>query len=273
MGVFEVVDEKECYDNGCKPLMLKWVDKMIGEKCRSRLVCREIKRAKDRDEQLEAEDVFSHMPPSWLKSILVAQGSTADAATTSLSFCVFDHDSPVRCSFFDRPGGRGGANPVSQTRGLSGMDPGLGGGSAGQDRSFSSGMQSHGLSGMGFGFGGSSPDQYRVDSSGRRRVDGPVDHPPERPRHGLSGFQFPDSVPRLFSPGPGVGKDAGGDCVPRFDSFPPLDRDPGNARLTPRQARPSPTSPVILTNVESGFVAQLMVAWTSIKSGFTWVAV
>ena len=26
MGVFEVVDEKECYDNGCKPLMLKWVD-------------------------------------------------------------------------------------------------------------------------------------------------------------------------------------------------------------------------------------------------------
>ena len=26
MGVFEVVDEKECYDNGCKPLKLKWVD-------------------------------------------------------------------------------------------------------------------------------------------------------------------------------------------------------------------------------------------------------
>ena len=27
MGAFEVVDEKECYDNGCKPLTLKWVDK------------------------------------------------------------------------------------------------------------------------------------------------------------------------------------------------------------------------------------------------------
>ena len=40
MGVFKVVDEKECYDNGCKPLMLKWVDKMKGEKCRSRLVAR-----------------------------------------------------------------------------------------------------------------------------------------------------------------------------------------------------------------------------------------
>ena len=24
MGVFEVVDEEECYDNGCKPLELKW---------------------------------------------------------------------------------------------------------------------------------------------------------------------------------------------------------------------------------------------------------
>ena len=36
MGVFEVVDEKECYDNGCKPLQLKRVDKMKGEKCRSR---------------------------------------------------------------------------------------------------------------------------------------------------------------------------------------------------------------------------------------------
>ena len=44
MGVFEVVDEKECYDNGYKPLKLKWVDKMKGEKCRSRLVCRETRR-------------------------------------------------------------------------------------------------------------------------------------------------------------------------------------------------------------------------------------
>ena len=61
MGVFDVVDEKECYDNGCKPLKLKWVDKMKGEKCRSRLVCREIKRAKDRDEQLGPESVFSPM--------------------------------------------------------------------------------------------------------------------------------------------------------------------------------------------------------------------
>ena len=37
-GVFEVVDEKESHDNGCIPLTLKWVDKMKGDVCRSRLV-------------------------------------------------------------------------------------------------------------------------------------------------------------------------------------------------------------------------------------------
>ena len=36
---------------------------MKGEKYRSRLVCREIKKARDRDEQLGTEDVLSPMPP------------------------------------------------------------------------------------------------------------------------------------------------------------------------------------------------------------------
>ena len=72
MEVFEVVDEKECCDNGCKPLKMKWVDKMKGEKCRSRLVGWEIKRAKDRDEQLGPEDVFSPMPPSEGLKMLVS---------------------------------------------------------------------------------------------------------------------------------------------------------------------------------------------------------
>ena len=72
MGVFKVVDEKECYDNVCKSLMLKWVDKMKGEKCRSRLVCREIKKARDRDEQLGPEDVFSPVPPSEGLNMLVS---------------------------------------------------------------------------------------------------------------------------------------------------------------------------------------------------------
>ena len=72
LGVFQVVDEKECCDNGCKPLMLKWVDKMKGEKCLSRLVCLEIKRAKARDEQLGPEDAFSPMPPSEGLKMLVS---------------------------------------------------------------------------------------------------------------------------------------------------------------------------------------------------------
>ena len=37
---------------------------MKGQKCLSRLVCREIKKARDRDEQLGPEDVFAPMPPS-----------------------------------------------------------------------------------------------------------------------------------------------------------------------------------------------------------------
>ena len=45
---------------------------MKGEKCRSRLVCRETKRAKDRDEQLGPEDVFSPMPPSEGLKMLVS---------------------------------------------------------------------------------------------------------------------------------------------------------------------------------------------------------
>ena len=72
MDVFEVVDEKECYDNGCKPLKLKWVDKMKGEKCRSRLVCRQTKGTRDRDEQLGPEDVSSPMPPSEGLKMLVS---------------------------------------------------------------------------------------------------------------------------------------------------------------------------------------------------------
>ena len=62
IGVFEVVDEKECYDNGCKPLMLKWVDKMKGEKCRSR------GGVSRNQEQLGPEDVFS---PEGLKNACV----------------------------------------------------------------------------------------------------------------------------------------------------------------------------------------------------------
>ena len=46
--------------------------KMKGEKCSSRLVCREIKKTKDRDEQLGPENVFSPMPPSEGLKMLVS---------------------------------------------------------------------------------------------------------------------------------------------------------------------------------------------------------
>ena len=45
---------------------------MKGEKCRSRLVCREIKKAKDGNEQLGPGDVFPPMPPSAGLKMLVS---------------------------------------------------------------------------------------------------------------------------------------------------------------------------------------------------------
>ena len=58
MGVFKVVDEKECHDNGCKPLMLKWVDKMKGEKCRSRLCVEKSRRPRTEMNNLDQKTYF-----------------------------------------------------------------------------------------------------------------------------------------------------------------------------------------------------------------------
>eukprot|EP00971_Amphidinium_carterae_P329511 6462016-Amphidinium_carterae.1 len=63
-NLFTYVPESECYEQQGKPYTLKSIDKMKGEKSRSRLVAREIKRNKSREEQLEASDVFSAMPPT-----------------------------------------------------------------------------------------------------------------------------------------------------------------------------------------------------------------
>ena len=73
MGVFEVVNEKERYDNGCKLLKLKWCGQDEGREnaVRDWSVGRS-KRAKDRDEQLGPEDVFSPMPPSEGLKMLVS---------------------------------------------------------------------------------------------------------------------------------------------------------------------------------------------------------
>ena len=69
MGVFEVVDEKECDDNSCQT--------EVGGQDERREMSFEIglsrdQRAKDRGEQLGPEDVFSHMPPSEGLKMLVS---------------------------------------------------------------------------------------------------------------------------------------------------------------------------------------------------------
>ena len=72
IGVFEVVDEKECYDNGGKP------QTEMGGQDEGREMSFKIglsgdqKRAKDKDEQLGPEDVFSPMPPSEGLKMLVS---------------------------------------------------------------------------------------------------------------------------------------------------------------------------------------------------------
>ena len=48
--MFEDADQKQCYDNCCKLFTLKWVDV-----CRSRLVCRGIKTAKNKYDLLGPE--------------------------------------------------------------------------------------------------------------------------------------------------------------------------------------------------------------------------
>ena len=55
---------------------LKSVDKMKGYVCRSSLVCREIKKAENKDELLGPEDISSTMPPSEGLKILVSTMTT-----------------------------------------------------------------------------------------------------------------------------------------------------------------------------------------------------
>eukprot|EP00971_Amphidinium_carterae_P179834 3566930-Amphidinium_carterae.3 len=59
--MFHCMLEQECFDKHGKPYTLKWVDKNKGEKVRSYIVVREIKKAKSEEEKLEPNDVFSAM--------------------------------------------------------------------------------------------------------------------------------------------------------------------------------------------------------------------
>ena len=71
-GEYTVVPESECVEHQGKPYTLKWVDEMKGGVCCSRLVAREVKRAKGPGQQLDEEDVFSAMPPIEALKMLVS---------------------------------------------------------------------------------------------------------------------------------------------------------------------------------------------------------
>ena len=61
-GVFIKVPELECRTKQGRPLTLKWVDTIKSDgRYRSRLVVREIKKAKSPDEKLDPQTVFSSM--------------------------------------------------------------------------------------------------------------------------------------------------------------------------------------------------------------------
>ena len=59
-GVFEKELASECHAKQGKPLSMRWIDTVKADgRYRSRLVVREIKKAKKPGDKLEPQDVFS----------------------------------------------------------------------------------------------------------------------------------------------------------------------------------------------------------------------
>ena len=79
MQVFQAVPEAECYEKQGKPLTMKWIDtRKTSGRYRSRLVCREIKRAKRVEDRLDPAEVFSAMPPIESLKMLISEWLTLD---------------------------------------------------------------------------------------------------------------------------------------------------------------------------------------------------
>ncbi|CAK0894978.1 unnamed protein product, partial [Prorocentrum cordatum] len=77
MKVFKTVPEAECYEKQGKPLTMRWIDtRKVTGKYRSRLVCREIKRAKKVEDRLDPAEVFSAMPPIESLKMLISEWMT-----------------------------------------------------------------------------------------------------------------------------------------------------------------------------------------------------
>ena len=90
--LFHDVPEQECYERQGWPYTLKWVPRNKDDKARARIVVREIKKAKTEDETLEANDVFSAMPPVESLKALVSHMMTenVDKLRRPLTLSVFD---------------------------------------------------------------------------------------------------------------------------------------------------------------------------------------
>ena len=77
--VMKAVPEKECREKQGRPLTLKWLDTMKPDgRHRSRLVVREVKKAKRPEERLDPQDVFSSMPPIEALKMLLSEVMTVD---------------------------------------------------------------------------------------------------------------------------------------------------------------------------------------------------
>ena len=77
--VMMAVPELECKQKQGRPLTLKWLDTVKPDgRYRSRLVVREVKRAKRPEERLDPQDVFSSMPPIEALKMLLSEVMTVD---------------------------------------------------------------------------------------------------------------------------------------------------------------------------------------------------
>eukprot|EP00971_Amphidinium_carterae_P042329 831784-Amphidinium_carterae.1 len=77
----------ECYEMQGKPYTLKWVDTNKGDKVSSRIIVRELKRAKTEEEKLEPNDVLSHAPGRKTCVVRDDRGSANRQTRTTFGAC------------------------------------------------------------------------------------------------------------------------------------------------------------------------------------------
>lgn len=91
-GVYSKVPAAECHRYQGRPYTLNRVDDMKGDKSRSILVVREVKKAKQKEDQLSPSEVFSAMPPVESLEMLVSHWMTeqVDESGAALELAMWD---------------------------------------------------------------------------------------------------------------------------------------------------------------------------------------